>query len=49
MRGVIFYEVFGHFCCDHINVTNLVEQNTAVITGPFLQNKIELDKVFNKD
>lgn len=26
MRGIVFYKIFGHLCCDHINVTNLISE-----------------------
>lgn len=26
MSGIIFHKIFGHFCCDHINMTNLISE-----------------------
>lgn len=44
MRGVIFYKVFGHFCCDHINMTDLVEQRIIQLLQNLLQNKTDISE-----
>lgn len=37
MGGVVFYKIFGHLCCDHINVTDLISELYAVEFVGWLQ------------